>query len=271
MRAILSVFAVGLLSACAPEIPDSGLAFDNSPDAQRARELALNGGAGAGVPIIPPPVISDESTVPATQAALSPVPTAVPTTVPTAAPAPLRPAQTGAAQPAAASVDELAAETAAALSATSANSGVPPVQADPSNPAPVVLDNPGISRENDFSAVSSERSIEGDAERIARNRGQYQIIQPTALPSRSGSGGPNIVTYALQTEHPRGTRLYSRSGFNQAKRAQRNCSKYPSADQAQIDFLSKGGPERDRMGLDPDGDGYACSWNPAPFRRAASN
>ena len=260
MRAILSVFAVGLLSACAPEIPDSGLAFDNSPDAQRARELALNGGAGAGVPIIPPPVISDESTAPATQAALVPVPTA------TAVPEPLRPAQT-----AAASVDELAAETAAALSATSANSGIPPVQAAPSNPAPAALDNPGISRENDFSAVSSDRSIEGDAERIARNRGQYQIIQPTALPSRSGSSGPNIVTYALQTKHPRGTRLYSRSGLNQAKRAQRNCSKYPSPDQAQIDFLSKGGPERDRMGLDPDGDGYACSWNPAPFRRAATN
>ena len=40
---------------------------------------------------------------------------------------------------------------------------------------------------------------------------------------------------------------------------------------AQIDFLAKGGPERDRLGVDPDGDGYACAWNPAPFRAAVRN
>ena len=266
MRAILSILAVGAVCACAPEIPDSGFAFDNSPDAQRARELALNGGAGAGVPIIPPPVISDESSGPVTQGALVPVPPAAATT-------PLRPVQTAAPQPqpSAGATDDIAAETAAALAASSANSGVPPVQASPSNPAPEIRNNPDISRENDFTAVSSDRSIEGDAERIARNREQYQVVQPTALPSRSGSSGPNIVTYALQTSHPRGTRLYKRTGFNLANKAQRNCSKYPSPDQAQIDFLAKGGPKRDRMGLDPDGDGYACAWNPAPFRRAATN
>ena len=37
-------------------------------------------------------------------------------------------------------------------------------------------------------------------------------------------------------------------------------------DQAQQDFLAKGGPERDRMGVDPDGDGFACAWDPRPFR-----
>ena len=60
MRAVFSILAIGVLAACAPEIPDSGLGFDNSPDARRARELALSGGAGAGVPTTPPVVISDE-------------------------------------------------------------------------------------------------------------------------------------------------------------------------------------------------------------------
>jgi hypothetical protein len=32
--------------------------------------------------------------------------------------------------------------------------------------------------------------------------------------------------------------------------------------------LSNGGPERDRLGLDPDGDGFACYWDPTPFRLA---
>ena len=30
--------------------------------------------------------------------------------------------------------------------------------------------------------------------------------------------------------------------------------------------LERGGPQRDRLGVDPDGDGFACSWNPTPFR-----
>mgnify|MGYP000454045377 CR=1 FL=1 len=49
------------------------------------------------------------------------------------------------------------------------------------------------------------------------------------------------------------------------------CAKYASADLAQEDFLQRGGPERDRKGLDPDGDGYACNWDPTPFRAAAGN
>ena len=31
-------------------------------------------------------------------------------------------------------------------------------------------------------------------------------------------------------------------------------------------FLEAGGPKRDRKGLDPDGDGFACAWDPRPFR-----
>lgn len=56
----------------------------------------------------------------------------------------------------------------------------------------------------------------------------------------------------------------------QAK-AQRNCAGYASPDQAQIDFLANGGPQRDRKGLDPDGDGFACGWDPSPFRSAVGN
>jgi hypothetical protein len=32
--------------------------------------------------------------------------------------------------------------------------------------------------------------------------------------------------------------------------------------------LANGGPERDKEGLDPDGDGFACGWDPRPFRSA---
>lgn len=122
-----------------------------------------------------------------------------------------------------------------------------------------------ISDENDFEAVSSRETIESDRARIDRNRAQYQVIQPGALPVRPGALGPNIVDYALATNHPRGTQLYRRSSFGVGNTAAK-CAAYASPDLAQEAFLERGGPERDRLGLDPDGDGYACAWDPAPYR-----
>lgn len=143
------------------------------------------------------------------------------------------------------------------------------VNASPSNAAPVILNNPGISDENSFDAVAARESIESDAARIASNRQQYEVIQPTALPTRRGEAQPNVVQYALETQHAKGTKVHRRLNIASASRHQRNCAAYNSSDEAQIDFLAFGGPERDRKGLDPDGDGFACGWDPAPFRRAA--
>lgn len=125
--------------------------------------------------------------------------------------------------------------------------------------------NPGISDENDFQAVSQRETIESDKERIERNRSQYVVIQPGALPTRPGELGPNIVDYALATNHPVGAQLYRRTSFGIGNSATK-CARYASPDLAQADFLARGGPERDRLGLDPDGDGYACAWDPTPFR-----
>ncbi|MCJ8140159.1 hypothetical protein [Falsirhodobacter halotolerans] len=127
-----------------------------------------------------------------------------------------------------------------------------------------VRGNTGMSNENSFEAVSAERSIAEDAAVIAQNRSQYVQVQPTALPQRS-SNTPNIVAYALQTSHPRGQQMFGRSSIRFSNSAEQ-CAKYGSPDLAQIAFLEGGGPQRDRNNLDPDGDGYACSWDPAPFR-----
>ncbi len=131
----------------------------------------------------------------------------------------------------------------------------------PENP-----DNVGLSDEQDFEAVTQRETIESDKERLARQRAQYKVIAPSALPSRPGSVGPNIVEYALSTTNDVGEPLYRRSALFAKSRYQRNCAKYPSPDQAQMDFLRRGGPKRDPLGLDPDGDGFACTWDPRPFR-----
>ncbi len=130
-----------------------------------------------------------------------------------------------------------------------------------------VAGNSGISDEQDFDAVAARETIESDAERIARNRAEYVTVQPQDLPQRPGDSGPNIVEFALATNHAPGVQLYRRGGIS-ARGQDAACSKFASPDLAQQEFLARGGPERDRLGVDPDGDGFACSWDPRPFRTA---
>ena len=238
MKPILCLAALAALTACAPSVPDSGAPeigagvgfgdYDSYLEAQRARDAQL-----AGDPLPGAGAISDE--------------------------------QAGAGGD---SSQDLAAEATARLEETRDGADAGVLNASPSNPPPrTVTTASGISEENDFNAVGDARTIDDDAALIARNRAQYEVVQPTALPSRANAG-PNIVDYALSTRHPVGTQIHTRVGLNKEAKAQRACAGYASPDQAQLDFLEKGGPQRDRLGVDPDGDGYACDWDPQPFRAA---
>ncbi|MEK0164047.1 hypothetical protein VWZ88_02100 [Phaeobacter sp. JH20_36] len=253
-RSILATSSLVLLAACQPPVPESGpeAGFGSSPfDRAPATGTTINGD-----PLVPPVRVATESLPGSAQ------------------PAPRVAAagsSAGSLAPATGSSDDIARETAAALAAARGNSGTAPIEASPSNPAPALAGNPRISDENDFDAVASRQSIESDAERLARQRAQYQVVSPTAVPERSGDRDPNIVRYALSTSNPRGQRIYSRSGFNLAARSSRNCAGFASPELAQIAFLEAGGPKRDRQALDPDGDGYACGWDPAPYRLAVQN
>ena len=230
-RSLTSGALLLALAACATEVPDSarGVGFDDYDRYQQRRDAVLEGRA-APTTIGAPPPVTDAPINGAPLTAMSP-------------------------------------EEKARIEARIANSGADPVQASPSNPAPQIVENAaGISNENNFDAVSETRSIEGDAALIAQNRARYEIIQPEALPTRPGTDTPNIVAYALQTTNPKGAPIYRRSAFASENRHLRNCASVASPDLAQEAFLANGGPERDRQNLDPDGDGFACSWDPAPFR-----
>lgn len=239
MRVFLCALGLVALGACTTSVPDSGAGvgfndYDAYLEQKRARDAQLSGGS-----LPAPDAVSSES---------------LETSEPTVSDS---------------DADAIAAEAEAALADVDTNADEDVVHASPSNPAPSTVSTAtGISGENDFEAVGERRSIESDAALIAQNRARYKVIEPEALPARSGSQGPNIVAYALASEHPVGTKVYSRVGFNKETKFRRNCAKYASADQAQEDFLSRGGPKKDRLGLDPDGDGYACGWNPTPFQKA---
>lgn len=266
MRAIafpLVVTSILVLAACEPTVPDSGAGVVD-PFVRPAPGETIT-----GEPLVPPSRISTEP-LPSSTARPSQSVDDFGSSTPALTPY-VPPNQRSASTASTASSDDIARETAAALGAVRGNSGVAPIQASPSNPAPELIGNPGISDENDFGAVASRQSIESDAERLKRNRAQFEQVAPTALPQRDDNSDPNIVRFALSTSHPVGTRVYSRAGINLQARSQRNCAQFRSGDEAQIEFLRLGGPRRDRKALDPDGDGYACGWDPRPFRLAVGN
>ena len=76
------------------------------------------------------------------------------------------------------------------------------------------------------------------------------------------------MAYALRTNHSVGQQRFNRSPLTLRSHNQ-SCGAFANADRAQEEFLRRGGPERDPLNLDPDGDGFACRWSPEPFRAAA--
>jgi len=146
------------------------------------------------------------------------------------------------------------------------------VDASPANAAPPLINgNVGISDEQSFDAVTGRETIESDAERRAAQAAAREQVAPTAIPERPSNTGPNIVEYALNAPNVKGQEWYSRSILSGENRFQRNCAAYATPDDAQRDFMARGGPERDRLGIDPDGDGFACGWDPAPFKASFQN
>jgi hypothetical protein len=122
-----------------------------------------------------------------------------------------------------------------------------------------------ISDEQDFDAVAARETIESDAERIARNRAQYTVIQPGA----AGAAGRK------RAEHRGICAGHEPSAGGASCIAGRRCGSpirwWPVRAMAlrtgrRRRFWRRAGPSGIADGLDPDGDGYACGWDPRPFR-----
>ncbi|MDO5614132.1 MAG: hypothetical protein Q4G14_12955 [Paracoccus sp. (in: a-proteobacteria)] len=91
---------------------------------------------------------------------------------------------------------------------------------------------------------------------------------PAAQTGRYGGATPVLTRFAFAAQHAPGTRVWARPAGGTAAQAARACAPFANADQAQVAFLTAGGPEADPRGMDPDGDGFVCGWNPAPWRQA---
>lgn len=136
----------------------------------------------------------------------------------------------------------------AAMAPAAVGGSVTPIGDDRLNLAEYSLEQQKID------AAAAEREL-------AAARSQLVVVQPTNVP-QAGSG-PNIALYAQQTTNVVGERIYPRS---RGSRISSSCGRYANADDAQRAFLAAGGPTSDSQNLDPDGDGFACKWDPAPYR-----
>ena len=252
------VVAVAACSAPPPNDVASGVGFQDYEDWQARRAMLRSQPAAAPLPAtVRPPLAPVTAALPPVDQAARPVAVqaqVVPVTAltPVAIAPPPAPAQAQA--PAApAEVVQIAATAIATAEAQAAT----------------VAASSRISDEQDFSAVAGRETIESDAERLARMQAARVVIDPTPLPDRPAASGPNIIDYALATTHMVGERRHTRRPISQT-RHQSACAAFRAPDLAQEWFLENGGPTRDRQGLDPDGDGFACDWNPAPYRAAAA-
>ena len=240
MRLPLILVSLSLLAGCAPAPPPAtGVGFGSYQDYLAEREAALSGRPAPG-------------TAPGGQITSGPI---------TSGPI-------GAAPPSVQTVTVYPSTGAqpfgAPLSATAPSAALPPAAPPTGAPASTAR----ISDEQDFEAVAERETIESDRARLEANRQQYQEVAPQPLPQRTETG-PNIVAYALSVNNRVGQPVWRRTGLSLANH-ERACAAYASPDQAQADFLRRGGPQRDPRNLDPDGDGFACGWDPTPFQRARS-
>ncbi len=267
IRPSLMAVACMAMSACVtvPNDVAEGVGFQDYQVYEARRAMLRGDHLTAPQPqVIQPPV---------TSAAASPVIVAATPSVETqvvAAPAPtVAPTPDPLTQVAAAAIAEAETAPSPAPVTTAAPAPAPAQVELASAPLPQTVGNsPEISDEQEFDAVAARETIESDAERLAQMQAARVEVAPTPLPSRPASTGPNIIDYALSTTHPVGERRYSRNPIGR-NRHEANCLAFRSPDLAQEWFLANSGPTRDRRALDPDGDGYACAWDPEIYRAAA--
>ncbi len=79
----------------------------------------------------------------------------------------------------------------------------------------------------------------------------------------------NLAFFARSVSNDVGEKLYYRSFLGIDTNT--GCKKFSNKNEAQIFFLQNGGPKYDFHNIDVDGDGFACEWDPAIYRKIKFN
>ena len=122
---------------------------------------------------------------------------------------------------------------------------------------------------NGIEGIAAGAIAEAEAAGAGTGQGAFDNIQPQqagdVLPPPLI---PRVAAFALRTTHLPGEQQWRRNPFRRGN--PEDCLQYASRDLAQDAFLREGGPERDPLRLDPDGDGFVCGFDPRPLRAEAA-
>ncbi|MEM8869185.1 MAG: hypothetical protein AAGB10_13115 [Pseudomonadota bacterium] len=161
----------------------------------------------------------------------------------------------------------LAQDVTAALAATPSAAA----PADPAAAAGALDGDIGIDpNDESINLALSSQAVQERQRAVAQQRReaaqqQLEIVQPEPVPQQDLNA--NVVAFARQTTHPVGTRTYNRPAFRDRLQSASVCRRFGNEDEAQRQFLANGGPNTDRFNLDPDGDGFACKFDPEKYRK----
>ncbi|MSU88663.1 hypothetical protein GE300_03390 [Rhodobacteraceae bacterium 2CG4] len=127
--------------------------------------------------------------------------------------------------------------------------------------------NPNDESINLSLSTQEEQKRQREAAERRRQAAQSQlvIVEPEPVPQVDVNA--NVVAFARETTHPLGTKVYNRPVFRDRRQSASVCRRFESNEEAQRQFLANGGPNTDRYNLDPDGDGFACDFDPEKYRR----
>ena len=119
----------------------------------------------------------------------------------------------------------------------------------------------------DLSQFSQEQQ-KVEREQAAKRREELKagrVVLEANRKEKIGASTVNLAVFARSVSNKLGEKIYYRNFISSNDGS--GCKKFSNKNAAQIFFLENGGPKNDFYNIDEDGDGFACKWDPAIYRK----
>ena len=119
----------------------------------------------------------------------------------------------------------------------------------------------------DLSQFSQEQQ-KVEREQAAKRREELKagrVVLEANRKEKIATESVNLAVFARSVSNKLGEKIYYRNFIS--SNAGSGCKKFSNKNAAQIFFLENGGPKNDFHNMDDDGDGFACKWDPAIYRK----
>ena len=122
----------------------------------------------------------------------------------------------------------------------------------------------GILDLSQFSQEQQKVEREQAAQRREELKAGRVVLEATGK-EKIATKSVNLAVFARSVSNKLGEKIYYRNFVSSD--AGSGCKKFSNKNAAQIFFLENGGPKNDFYNMDVDGDGFACKWDPAIYRK----